>query len=64
MDEHQTTTSVETTPPVRDDSGGPAGVAAGLLLAAIVLIGVLGLLRAVARGWSNRSEERDRSTGP
>ena len=63
MDEHQTTTSVGTAPPVRDDADGPAGVAAALLLAAIVLVGVLGLLRAVARARSNRSGEGGRSKG-
>ena len=61
--EQQSTTSVGTAQSVRDDAGGSAGVAAGLLLAAIVLAGVLGFLRAVARAWASRSGTGDPSAG-
>lgn len=45
-----TTSVVQAQPaPVRDDSGGAAGMVAGLLLLAIVVAGIAGFVRARRR---------------
>lgn len=59
MTEQQSTTSVGTVPPVRDDTGGTAGLAAGLLLGVILVAGLLGFVRAVVRVRSARRRAQD-----
>ena len=44
-----TTSAVDPSAPVREDSGGVAGAVAGLLLLAIVVAGIVGFVRARRR---------------